>query len=85
MLSYVLPNKNFHQRGVNIMAFKMPNFQMKFNESGFFSSFAGSLLIPAIFEKFGLREIIDRFIGARKENGTIKYTDSSYIESIVTM
>jgi hypothetical protein len=67
------------------MAYKMPIFQMELNESGNFSSVGGALLIPAIFEKFDLRRIIDENIGAREGNGLIKYTDSSYIESLVTM
>ena len=85
MLSYVYSNKNFHQRGVNIMTYKMPNFQMKIDENEKFSSMGGALIIPAIFEKFDLRNVINEHIGARKDNGAIKYTDSSYIESLVTM
>ena len=67
------------------MAYNMPTFQMEINENGNFSSVGGALLIPAIFDKFGLREIIDKNIAACKANGLKKYTDSSYIESLVTM
>jgi hypothetical protein len=63
----------------------MPNFQMEFNDNGNFSSMGGAILIPVIFEKFGLRETIDENIAACKRNSAMKYTDSSYIESLVTM
>jgi hypothetical protein len=63
----------------------MPTFQMEINENGKFTSMGGTLIVPAIFEKFGLRKIIDENIGACKENGAKKYTDSSYIESLVMM
>jgi hypothetical protein len=63
----------------------MPTFQMETNENGNFSSMGGALIIPAIFEKFELRKVIDENIGACKDNGVNKYTDSSYIESLVTM
>ena len=58
---------------------------MKIDENVNFSSIGGALIIPAIFEKFNLRKIINESIGARKEDGTKKYTDSSYIEGLVTM
>jgi hypothetical protein len=67
------------------MTYKLPNIQLQINENKKFSSMGGALIIPAIFEKYNLREAIDDSIGARKENGIIKYTDSSYIESLVTM
>jgi hypothetical protein len=67
------------------MTRKMPNFQAEFNENGNFSSMGGALLIPAIFEKFGLRKVLDENINACKEDGIKKYTDSSYIESLVVM
>jgi hypothetical protein len=67
------------------MAYKMPTFQIEENEKGNFSPMGGGLIIPAIFEKFGLNKVIDESIGARKENKSVKYKDSSYIESLVTM
>ena len=67
------------------MTHKMPTFQIEFNKKGNFSSMGGGVIIPAIFEKFGLRKVIDKHIGARKANGSVKYTDSSYIQSLVTM
>ena len=67
------------------MTRKIPTFQMEINENGNYSSMGGALIIPAIFEKFGLRKVINESIGACKENGVKKYTDSSYIESLVTM
>jgi hypothetical protein len=51
VLSYVYDNKNFHQRGVNIMALTMSNFQVKTNENRNFSPQGGILLIHAIFGK----------------------------------
>ncbi len=67
------------------MTYKTPDFQLKVNENGILSPVGGVTLISAIFEKFGLRKIIDQNIAARPDNGAIKFTDSSYIESIVTM
>ena len=67
------------------MTYKMPDFQMKIDENVNFSPIGGTLIIPAIFEKFNLRKIINECIGARKEDGTKKYTESSYIEGLVTM
>jgi len=67
------------------MTYKMPNFQMQINENEKISPIGGALIIPAIFEKFDLRNVINKHIGARKDSGAIKYTDSSYIESLVTM
>jgi hypothetical protein len=63
----------------------MPIFQLRFNENGNFSSMGGALIIPAIFEKFGIRKVLNESIGACEDNGIKKYTDSSYIESLVTM
>jgi hypothetical protein len=63
----------------------MPNFQINFNENEKYSAMGGALLISTIFEKYELRKAIDEYIGACKENGFKKYTDSSYIESLVTM
>jgi hypothetical protein len=63
----------------------MPNFSIKINENENFSSMGGAVIIPAIFEKFGLKKVINEYIGARKENVAMKYIDSSYIESLVTM
>ena len=67
------------------MTYKIQNFQIKINENEKFSSIGGALIIPAIFEKFDLRRVINENIGARRENSSIKYADSSYIESLVTM
>ena len=67
------------------MAYKNQNIQIQINENEKFSSMGGALIIPAIFKKFDLRKVIDESIGARKENGAMKYTDNSYIESLVTM
>jgi hypothetical protein len=63
----------------------MPNFQINIKENGEFSSMGGALIIPTVFEKFKLREVIDKNVCARKQGEIIKYTDSSYIESLVTM
>ena len=67
------------------MTHKSPTFQIEINKKGKFSSMGGGVIIPAIFEKYGLRKIIDKHIGACKANGSLKYTDSSYIQSLVTM
>ena len=67
------------------MTYKLPNFQIKVNEKGNFSSMGGTLIITSLFEKFGLREVIDENIGILKGNSAVKYKDSSYIESLVTM
>jgi len=66
------------------MTYRIPNFQINFNEKEKYSAMGGALLISTIFEKYNLRETIDEYIGARK-GGCIKYIDSSYIESLVTM
>ena len=58
---------------------------MEINENGNFSSMGGALLVPAIFEKFGLRKVIDENINTCRENSSVKYIDSSYIESLVVM
>jgi hypothetical protein len=63
----------------------MPIFQMEVNEKGNFSPMGGGLIIPAFFEKLELNKVIDESIGARKGNNNVKYKDSSYIESLVTM
>ena len=67
------------------MTYKMSNFQVEINKNGNFSSMGGAIIIPALFEKFALRKVLDEYIGACKENGAKKYTDSSYIQSLVTM
>ena len=67
------------------MTYKMPNFQININENENFSPIGGALIIPAFFEKFDLRVVINENIGARQEDGSIEYTDSSYIESLVIM
>ena len=67
------------------MTYKMPTFQIEFNKKGNFSSMGGGVIIPAVFEKIGLQKAIDENIGACKANGSLKYTDSSYIQSLVTM
>ena len=71
------------------MTYKMPTFQIEINKKGNFSSpfssNGGGVIIPAVFEKFGLRKVIDKHIGARKANSSVKYTDSSYIQSLVAM
>ena len=66
------------------MTYRIPNIQINFNEKEKYSAMGGALLISTIFEKYNLRETIDEYIGARK-GGCIKYIDSSYIESLVTM
>lgn len=66
------------------MTYKMPNFQMNFDENEKYSAMGGALLISTIFEKYDLGKAIDEYIGARQGSG-MKYTDSSYIESLVTM
>lgn len=63
----------------------MPKFSIEIKENGNYSSLGGALIIPAIFEKLSLRRVINENIGARPEGNTMKYTDSSYIESLVTM
>jgi hypothetical protein len=67
------------------MNFKTTNFQIKIDEGKKFSPAGGALLISAFFDKFGLRKIIDENIGASPANCRVKYTDSSYIESLVIM
>jgi len=67
------------------MTYKMPNFSIEIKENKNFSPMGGALIIPAVFEKFELRKVINENIGARPEGDRVKYTDSSYIESIVAM
>jgi hypothetical protein len=67
------------------MTYKNTIFQINLNENRNFSPAGGALFIPAIFERFGLRKIIDENIGVRRGNDAIKYKDSAYIESLVTM
>ena len=67
------------------MTYKLTDFQIKINENGNFSSMGGALIITSLFEKFGLRKVIDGKIGVFKGNDAVKYKDSSYIESLVTM
>ena len=67
------------------MTYKMPKFSIEINENGNFSLMGGALIIPAVFEKFELRKVINENIGARQMNNSMKYSDSSYIENLVTM
>jgi hypothetical protein len=50
-----------------------------------FSPAGGALLIPAFFEKFGLRELINKNIALCSGKHTKKFTDASYIENLVLM
>jgi len=50
-----------------------------------FTPFGGAVLVGKIFEKFGIDDAIDQYIGARPSGSNVTYTDSSYVRSLVLM
>ena len=50
-----------------------------------FTPFGGAVLVGEVFEKFGIDDAIDRYIGARRAGSGVSYTDSSYVRSLVLM
>jgi hypothetical protein len=85
VLSYVCENKSYNQRGANIMAYAMSKFQMQINENEKFSSMGGGVLVSLMFEKMRLRQVINESLGVCRQSNSVKYTDSSYVESLVIM
>jgi hypothetical protein len=50
-----------------------------------YSPFGGALLVDDIFKRFGIDDAIDRHIGARRANAGVRYTDRTYMKSLVLM
>ncbi len=50
-----------------------------------YSPFGGALLVDDIFKKFGIDDAIDHCIGARRANTGVKYTDKTYMKSLILM
>lgn len=60
-------------------------FQSEKERAQGYSPFGGAFLVGDIVKKFGLRDAIDRCIGARRAGSGVKYTDSAYVMSLVLM
>ncbi len=60
-------------------------FQDKNDKVPTYSPFGGALLVDDMFKKFGIDDAIDQYIGARRANAGVKYTDGIYVKSLVTM